>query len=377
MRKRQGDICVGNSSKVAIDLFAGAGGLSLGLLDAGFDVRAGVEIGTDACETLRLNHPKMKVVESDITNVESSFLLEKAKIGTDELALVAGGPPCRGFSVSNKRNRCIENPTNALYRQFFRLVGDLSPKMFLLENVEGLCTLNKGTVLNDIIRISEDLGYFTNYFVVKSEDYGVPQKRRRVLFIGSKKRRLMKLIPPATKRLVSVREAIDDLPILENGNTLDMLEYSKDSSLSEYQDIMRRKNEKHVTNNQVTRNGPLALKRYSLIPQGGNWRNLPLDLMSNYRNLENCHRWIYYRLKWDEPSIVISNFRKNMLIHPDKNRGLSVREAARLQSFPDSYIFHGKLGSQQQQIANAVPPLMAKHVGRNLVKELGKTYEYR
>jgi DNA (cytosine-5)-methyltransferase 1 len=169
---------------------------------------------------------------------------------------------------------------------------------------------------------------------------------------------------------VSVRQAIDDLPVIENGNPIDMMPYSKNTKLSDYQKIMRAKDNREVANNKVSRNGALALERYKLIPQGGNWKNLPIALMNNYKNLENCHRWIYYRLKWDEPSIVIGNFRKNMLIHPERHRGLSVREAARLQSFPDHYIFFGQLGSQQQQIANAVPPIMAQMVGGELIKAL-------
>ena len=244
--------------------------------------------------------------------------------------------------------------------------------MFLFENVEGLRSIANGSVLQDILEISKKLGYQTNYWLTNSEDFGVPQRRKRVLFIGSRKEHFS-LTDSLGKPFVSVRQAIDDLPSLENGNPNDVLAYKKSTCLSGYQKMMRSKNNRPtVKNNKVSKNGELAITRYKLIPQGANWQSLPKSLMSNYRNLKNCHGWIYYRLKWDEPSIVIGNFRKNMLIHPEEHRGLSVREAARLQSFPDDYIFYGNLGSQQQQIANAVPPLMAKAVGMQLQTALGE-----
>jgi DNA (cytosine-5)-methyltransferase 1 len=301
-----------------------------------------------------------------VTTVDSSAIITKGDLKGEEISVLAGGPPCRGFSTSNRKNRNLQNPLNQLYQQFFRLVADLSPRMFLLENVEGLCSLANGLVQKDILEIGHKLGYQTNYWLVKSENFGVPQRRKRVLFIGSKTKEF-KLAKDEVKGQVTVRQAIDDLPSLQNGNTIDELPYRKNTCLSDYQKNMRSKYDKCIVkNNMVTKNGELALTRYKLIPQGGNWRNLPPSLMSNYKNLENCHGWIYHRLEWGEPSIVIGNFRKNMLIHPEENRGLSVREAARLQSFPDNYIFYGKLGAQQQQIANAVPPLVAKAVGLQL-----------
>lgn len=171
-------------------------------------------------------------------------------------------------------------------------------------------------------------------------------------------------------KAVTVRSALDDLPILENGNAVDELKYSRDSKLSNYQKMMRKNNGNIVSNNLVTKNSALVVERYKYIPPGGNWKNIPPHLMSNYKNANNCHGWIYYRLIWDGPSVVISNFRKNMLIHPEQHRGLSVREAARLQSFPDDYIFYGPLGFQQQKVANACPPLLVEKIGKNIMKYL-------
>lgn len=196
----------------------------------------------------------------------------------------------------------------------------------------------------------------------------MPQRRKRIIFIGTKKR-ANNLFKVKTSAVV-VSQAVDDLPILENGNTDNELEYSRSINLSKYQKMMKINNGHTVLNNLVTKNSDLVVERYKYIPSGGNWKNIPKNLMSNYKSLNNCHSWIYYRLKWDEPSVVISNFRKNMLMHPEQHRGLSVREAARLQSSPDSYIFCGLLGSQQQQVANAVPPLLAEKIGRNIIAYL-------
>lgn len=358
------------SEHVAIDIFAGGGGLTLGLSQAGFDVKVGIDIDPNCAETLRKNNGNMRVMLENIRSLKPSDVIKQAGIGRNDLTLLAGGPPCQGFSVSNKRNRCLENPVNSLYLEFFRFVKELSPKMFLLENVEGLCTLGGGIILQDILKRGRKAGYSVNYTIIRADSLGVPQKRKRVIFIGCRKGDVQ--IPlTKTETICTVKDAIDDLPILENGNSIDVREYSRNSSLSVYEKKMRENNGKRVSNNLLTKNGKLVMERYLHIRQGGNWRDIPNYLMRNYKSTENCHRWMYYRLKWNEPSIAIGNFRKNMLIHPEQHRGLSIREAARLQSFPDNYIFFGKLASQQQQIANAVPPFVAKWIGINLIKIMG------
>jgi DNA (cytosine-5)-methyltransferase 1 len=167
-----------NSQPIAIDLFAGAGGLSLGLSEAGFDIRAGIEIDHETALTLQKNHKGLQVIESDIRKVTGTSIREQANLKHEQISLVAGGPPCRGFLLSNRKSRHLENPLNSLYHEFLRIVKDLSPKMFLFENVEGLCTLAKGLVLKDILDISTKLGYETNYYFVNSEKFGVPQKRK-------------------------------------------------------------------------------------------------------------------------------------------------------------------------------------------------------
>jgi len=358
------------SKPIGIELFAGAGGLSYGLSNAGFDMKVGIELDPSFAKTLQENHKSMRVVQADIRKTDPSKILKSAGLKKRDICLISGGPPCKGFSQSNRKTRNLENPLNGLYKEFFRYVKEIKPYAFFMENVAGIQTMEKGLVVRDIERLSKKLGYNLQYQIVNAEDYGVPQRRRRIIFIGTLSKQndffdIKKVTGPILKK------AIDDLPQIENGNLIDKLEYSRQTKLSDYQYRMRQEKRREVENNKVSKNSEIVLKRYKYIPQGGNWSNIPAHLMKNYKNTSNCHSWIYYRLPWNDRSVVINNYRKNMLIHPEKNRGLSVREAARIQSFPDSYIFHGSLDSQQHQVANAVPPLLAEKIG----KELFETYK--
>jgi DNA (cytosine-5)-methyltransferase 1 len=357
------------SPYLGIDLFAGSGGISHGLLQAGLDMRLGIEIDPNFAVTLKENNKNMKVVVSDIRVIDPAEVVKSTGLRKKDIDLIVGGPPCQGFSQSNRRSRNLDNPLNNLYKEFFRFIRVLQPQVFLLENVAGLKTLHRGAVFRDILKTGEKVGYYVQWDVVNAEDFGVPQRRKRIIFIGTKQK-TDNLFYVKENKAVTVRSALDDLPILENGNAVDELKYSRDSKLSNYQKIMRKNNGNIVSNNLVTKNSALVVERYKYIPPGGNWKNIPPHLMSNYKNANNCHGWIYYRLIWDGPSVVISNFRKNMLIHPEQHRGLSVREAARLQSFPDDYIFYGPLGFQQQKVANACPPLLVEKIGNNIMKYL-------
>lgn len=355
---------------IGIDLFAGVGGLSYGLSRAGIAMRLGLEIDSNAAFNLKQNNSDMNVVISDICKVDPIKVLENGGLRKEDIDVIAGGPPCQGFSQSNRRTRNITNPTNDLYKEYFKFVKCIRPEVFLLENVAGLKTLNKGETFRDILKIGNNLGYNIQCGIINAKDYGIPQRRNRIIFLGTRNRANKSLLKSKSTKIVTVREAIDDLPKIENGNDKNDLSYFKQSCLSAYQRKMRGKNSNNVNNNLVTKNGSLIIERYKHIPSGGNWRDIPPNLFSNYKNPENCHGWIYYRLKWDEPSVVVSNFRKNMLIHPEQHRGLSVREAARLQSFPDIYQFYGRLDFQQQLVANAVPPLLAEKIGKNITNYL-------
>ena len=355
-----------NSSYIGIDLFAGAGGLSLGLSNAGFNMKLGVEIEKYSASTLQNNNTSQKVITDNICNLNPLTVLKKNGLKPTDIDLIAGGPPCQGFSKSNMKSRSFGNPLNDLYLDYFRFVKAIKPEIFLFENVAGLTLLPYGERYHEILKIGKKMKYHIQTDIVDSQNYGIPQQRKRVLIIGTKQKN-ENFFSCNENSLITVKDAISDLPVVENGNNIDELPYQKNRGLSKYQKEMRKNSGKTVRNNIVTKNSDLILKRYRHIPEGGNWKNIPLSLMTNYNNPQNCHGWIYYRLKWDSPSVVISNFRKNMLIHPSCDRGLTVREAARLQSFPDNYIFYGTKVSQQQQVANAVPPLMAEEIGKKIL----------
>jgi DNA (cytosine-5)-methyltransferase 1 len=344
-----------NNIYTAIDLFSGAGGLSLGAQNAGFDIVVAVEQDKDAALTFKRNHPNSTIINDDIRKIDTQQL--------NKPFIIFGGPPCQGFSTSNTQTRNLGNKNNLLFEEFVRFVRDLSPEWFLFENVEGIVSFNKGTTIKYIEQCFKDLGYSVKQNVVYASDYGVPQNRNRFIMVGNRLGIDFEF-PKAQKKKISVAEAISDLPDLENGQILEVGIYKKAESA--YAKKMRKRNKKPLQN-FVSKNKDYVIERYSYIGQGQNWRAIPEHLMLNYKNRNNCHSGIYKRLDPNKPSVVISNYRKNMLIHPFQNRGLSVREAARLQSFPDTFIFEGSIMKIQQQIGNAVPPLMAEAIFKKIL----------
>jgi DNA (cytosine-5)-methyltransferase 1 len=361
---------------LAVDIFAGAGGLSLGFEKAGFSTVFAVEQDESSCITYKKNRRNFndRIICDDISNISFKEQLVKFKKTQGRIDILLGGPPCQGYSTSNTVNRFKNNKQNNLFKEYFRAVGEIKPKWLLFENVAGITDFRKGKITDIFKEYLTKLGYkkFQNS-VINAAAYGIPQIRRRFFLIANRLD-LDFTFPVEThneETYLKVSDAITDLPIIRNGNETDIKHYrNHGSKVTEYQMILRKRiRKKFVYNNLVTRNGELVCDRYKHIPQGGNWKDIPSELMENYANKDNCHTGIYKRLKMNRPSIVISNFRKNMLIHPTQDRGLSVREAARLQSFPDTYVFHGNLGEQQQQVANAVPPLLAEQIALK-IKEL-------
>jgi DNA (cytosine-5)-methyltransferase 1 len=345
-----------------IDLFSGAGGMSVGAAECGIDVRYAVEVDKFAAQTFALNHAHTKLFDCDIRNISGS---DFDGLDRNKPVVIFGGSPCQGFSTSNQKNRNANNANNWLYREYLRLVNEVKPDWIVFENVKGLVETENGFFLNEILKGFESAGYATSHFILNSADYGVPQKRNRLFIIGSLHGHKVSEPDPTTKNYVTVSDALMDLPDVECGNSSGEQEYSCPAH-SDYAKVLRGKMET-CHNNVVTRNAPHIVERYKHIPQGGNWEKIPKELMTNYADASRCHTGIYRRLKEDEPSVVIGNFRKNMLIHPWKDRGLSVREAARLQSFPDSFKFCGTIGFQQQQVGNAVPPLLARAVFSHII----------
>ncbi len=344
---------------IGVDLFAGAGGLSLGARRAGIDVRVAYELQADACETYRRNHPSTALVEGDVGLVRSFALADR---GHNEL-VVFGGPPCQGFSTSNQRTRGPGNPRNWLFREFLRAVGELAPQWVVFENVAGIKHTAGGIFVKEIRAGLETMGYRCSPdLLLDASDFEVPQRRTRYFLLAARDRDPPDEFEKGAKGASSVAEALADLPRLENGAQVDELPYRTETTAGWAGSL--RDGRSTCTGHLVTRNGASIVERYRHIPPGGNWRDIPPDMMTSYADTSRCHTGIYKRLRPDMPSIVIGNFRKNMLLHPTEDRGLSVREAARLQSFPDGYSFVGSIGKQQQQVGNAVPPMLAAAVFR-------------
>ena len=345
----------GVTNAYAVDLFAGAGGMSIGARQIGLHVAYSVEVDPNAAATYSWNHPETIMIQRDVRTVTADHLLDRPNRHVD---ILFGGPPCQGFSTSNQKTRSSANPVNWLFTEYVRLVGEMEPNWVIFENVKGLAETERGFFLRTVKESFSRLGYTITVFVLNAADYGVPQRRERLFVVGSREGHSITEPTKRRARKVSVRGAIADLPSLKIGASIDYMPYKKKPD-SAYAEEMRG-NLLECGNHFVSKNGPQIARRYRHVPQGGNWENIPARLMTSYTDRTRCHTGIYYRLQEDSPSIVVGNFRKNMLIHPWEDRGLSVREAARLQSFPDRYRFHGSIGFQQQQVGNAVPPLLAK-----------------
>lgn len=342
---------------LAIDLFSGAGGMSAGASLSCIETISAVEIDKNSAATYSYNHPNTNVIQRDIRKVNADDL--KDNLGR-KINIVFGGPPCQGFSTSNQKTRNSNNSANWLFGEYVRLVAEIEPDWVVFENVKGLAETEKGHFLKLITDSFSKIGFNVSTMTLNAAHYGVPQRRERLFIICSRSGKKLSEPPTAYNQLYTVKDALADLPSLRSGADEDFLSYGT-AAESTYAKSLRG-DLKGCYNHLVTNNRSFVLDRYSHIPQGGNWEDIPESLMLNYTDRTRCHSGIYYRLIEDCQSIVVGNYRKNMLVHPWENRGLSVREAARLQSFPDNYRFFGSIGFQQQQVGNAVPPLLAKSV---------------
>ena len=344
---------------VGVDLFAGAGGLSLGAEMAGISVKVAVENDIYAAQTYQANHPNTVVVTKDIQEITELRLNREGNT-----LVLFGGPPCQGFSTSNQKTRNKNNPKNWLFQEFVRIAKMTEPDWIVLENVRGIIETEGGYFSNLISKEISELGYACSSMVLCASDYGVPQTRSRFFLIASH-HGLTVAEPPKSNEFITVKDAVSDLPSLPNGANIDVLAY-KTNDVSAYIESLRH-GLTECSGHLVSKNSNKVIQRYSFIPEGGNWKDIPDSLMDNYKDKTRCHTGIYKRLRSDLPALTVGNYRKSMLIHPWENRGLSVREAARLQSFPDCYSFCGSIGFQQQQIGNAVPPKLAKAVFQMIV----------
>ena len=332
--------------------------MSVGASMAGIDVVVAVEYDKHAVASFKANHPNTEVIQKDIRDVELVNICKNPFI-------LFGGPPCQGFSTSNTKTRNKKNKNNSLFHEYIRQIKELTPEWFVFENVEGITSFDKGTVVSRLEKEFKKLGYETKWNVLTASDYGVPQNRNRFFMIGNRVG-INFTFPEKHSSIITVKDAIKDLPKLNNGDSFELLNYRRVKTNS-YIQMMRGESVK-APQNFVSKNKEYVIERYKHIKPGQNWKAIPVELMTNYKDTSNCHSGIYKRLDTNSPSVVIANYRKNMLIHPFENRGLSVREAARIQSFPDDFIFKGNLSFQQQQIGNAVPPLLAKAIFEQIIK---------
>jgi len=374
-----------------IDLFSGPGGLSTGFENAGFSIASAVDYDESAVDTYNQNH-EIDARLDDIRELETEGIVEDIErngFNPDEVDGVIGGPPCKGFSLANMNTRSPDNPMNNLFFHFIRVVRDVNPEFFVMENVPGLLSMGKekGDVKGIILEETRELGYIVRFKVLKAEQYGVPQSRRRVFFIGVKTGSPVFPSPTHTeegkqqtlgsshnlKPAITVSEAILDLPELsKGGGGKEKMEYTEPPH-SDYAEKMRDSVGETLWNHNSTVNRETTIKRFEHIPQGGNWEDIPDELMENYTDKSRTHGHIYYRLKEDETALTVANFRKSMMVHPTQNRLLSVREAARLQSFPDDYRFvSSRISDKQQMVGDAVPVRLAESIGRAVKKQLQK-----
>jgi DNA (cytosine-5)-methyltransferase 1 len=366
--------------KNVIDVFCGAGGLSKGFSEAGYNIVTGVDNNKHSLDTYENNHDCKPVLE-DVENPNIIQIIRDSIIDNgyspNEIDLIIGGPPCRGFSMANVQTDSQTHPLNSLPSQFLEIVEEFDPEAVLIENVPRLLTISDGMFKESILGRLHDLGYNVEYDVLKAEQFGVPQKRRRVFFLGRKSVEPELPDPsdytPNVEIPVSVDRAISDLPELPTGGggTIEM-DYSADgSNISEYARAMRQdEKEGLLINHRTTKNQEKTYKRFEHIPQGGNWKDIPKELMNNYSNRKRTHDHIYQRLSEDEPANTVANFRKQMIVHPTQDRLLSVREAARLQSFPDDYHFKGdSFNARQQMVGDAVPVKLAYAIGKKLSRQ--------
>ena len=343
---------------VAIDLFAGAGGMSTGAKLAGIDVRLAGEQDQYAANTVHLNHPSTRSIADDIRRIDRAAINSVRRDPSPTINF--GGPPCQSFSFSNTRTSTARNEQNWLFHNFLRIVRIWEPDYVVFENVQGILTTAKGLFLEQILEQFHRQRYELSYGLLNGRDFGVPQDRTRFFLIAARNGQAITLQRPDHSKVVTVSDAIKDLPRLRTRATLDRTPYSA-TPPSKYA-IDLRTIQGGCSCHYVTKNSTAIVKQNKHILPRGNWENIPSNMMENYADRTRCHTGIYKRHASTRPSVVIANYRMNMLIHPSQDRGLSVREASRIQSFSDSYRFSGSIGFQQQQVGNAVPPLLSAAV---------------
>jgi DNA (cytosine-5)-methyltransferase 1 len=374
-----------------IDLFAGAGGLTTGFHLAGFDSLCAIDIDTKALATYQHNYPNAKVINQDIRLVNPCELRSWLNLQQEELSVMIGGPPCQGFSKNvpaGERN--LNDSRNQLYKTFLEFVQEFRPINVVMENVSEILKAYEGVVKNEITKQLELLGYKVVSTSLNAANYGIPQTRTRAFFVASlnklpdlpqqthyqpKKSNFkaknicssqLNLFEPSISSIVTVRDAIEDLPPLDAGQ-----EYTGEGypsiPQSTYQSIIRTKSTR-IVNHIARALSPIQTARVRLLKEGQDARDLPSELAP-----KKHYSGAYGRLYWDQPARTITRWvfhpGSGRFFHPTQNRTITIREAARLHSYPDNFHFLGTYTDMASQIGESVPPLLAKAIANSLLRD--------
>lgn len=323
-----------------IDLFSGSGGFSLGFDMAGFSNIFSVEYDKEICPTYKYNFPEHNLLECDITKLTNEEIRELIK--DKKVDVVIGGPPCQGFSMAGNIGRqFVDDPRNHLFKEFVRVVELVKPKCFVMENVARLYTRLNGDTRREIIQCFEEIGYQVEARVVCAADYGVPQNRHRVLFIGRQKGNALNTIYFPEKLIgkpKTVKEAIGHYPVLKSGES------------------------SSIPNHEAMVHSEQMLEKMSYVKDGGGREDIPVEIRPEKGDVRK-----YIRYNSNQPSICITGDMRKVF-HYEQNRALTVRELAAIQTYPDEFIFLGNKSVQQQMVGNSVPPLLAKSIAEAVKK---------
>lgn len=337
-----------------IDSFCGAGGLGLGLEKAGFDILLSFDIDQTCINTINANtryfhHP---AIQADIADMLGGNLRERCNLNRGELFLLAGGPPCQGFSV--QRRGSDTDVRNGLVLKYGQLIDELFPCYFVMENVSGLGGKRGKTILAQLIEQVESIGYTVHVNLLDAQEYGVPQRRKRYIIVGERKDMKSKYrYPETTNARITVRDVIGSLPVPpEDGTDHPDIPWHRRDRLSE-----------------------LNLKRINALKEGQGRDDLPSELLADCHKIASDvigYRNVYGRMTWDDVAPTITarfdSFTRGKFGHPDQPRSISLREGALLQTFPMDFVFTGNKVDVARQIGNAVPPVLAEKIGRSIIE---------
>lgn len=377
------------SKPKAISLFCGAGGCSLGFKQAGYSILYANDKDSAAVETYSQNFPETTCSNENIDAIDFKSVLKSIGIKPGEVDILIGGPPCQGFSMAG--SRFWDDPRNHLLKSYVRTLKIIKPKWFLMENVEGLLTSNKGIYIYEAAKAFIELGYLIRIEKVYSQEYGVPQRRKRVLIVGNRLGHEYKIPEPTMKVSgqifrnsdVTISHAIDSLPKATNDKSTELI--PTNIPANDDLDKILRGSAKSITDHYSPTINGVQLKRISALGPGQTMKDLPENLQHESFKKRANRRVAdgmptekrggapsgLKRLIASEPSLTITGAATRELIHPLENRPLTIRESARIQTFPDDFVFYGNTSQKIQQIGNAIPPLLAKIFAQHICDDYG------